>query len=278
MKNIFSISFLLVMLFGLFGCQGNNDFVFDEFERQIQKNGMSIDSVDKDGIVHIKMNDLNLEISLENLRRDYERDKNPELILDFVKVITSYSSEVPERWEDAENSIFISFFPNDFDFKDIINEKVTDEFSKVFVLSDNEKLVWITNEDLKKWNISKNQLNKQANRNADALLAKTNIQFDLIENRKLVMIESEHTSLKGSLLFAPSMKSKIEKEIGFPFYAVLPVRDFCYLFSEKDFDFFSRRLGKVVVEEFTNSGYPVSTEILKFTSEGVETVGKYPVE
>jgi hypothetical protein len=52
------------------------------------------------------------------------------------------------------------------------------------------------------------------------------------------MIEVDYTALKGSLLFAPMMKEKIKKDIGNPFYAVMPVRDFCYIFSEKDFDFF----------------------------------------
>jgi hypothetical protein len=54
-------------------------------------------------------------------------------------------------------------------------------------------------------------------------------------------------------LFAPAMKEKINKNFSFPFYAIIPVRDFCYIFSEKDFDFFSERIGKVVVDEFKQS-------------------------
>ena len=80
------------------------------------------------------------------------------------------------------------------------------------------------------------------------------------------------------MLFAPTMKEKIKEEIGLPFYAVIPVRDFCYIFSENDFDFFSKRIGFVVIDEYKKSGYPITTEVLKFTKEGVEAVGKYPVE
>jgi hypothetical protein len=74
------------------------------------------------------------------------------------------------------------------------------------------------------------------------------------------------------------MKEKLNKDFGFPFYAVIPVRDFCYIFSEKDFEFFSNRIGEVVVEEYKNSGYPITTEILKFTENGIKSVGKYPVK
>lgn len=86
-----------------------------------------------------------------------------------------------------------------------------------------------------------------------------------------------HETLKGALLFAPKIKEKVKQDFGFPFYAVIPVRDFCYIFSEKDFDFFSKRIGSIVIEEYKNSGYPVTTELLKFTENGVETIGKYPI-
>ncbi len=121
-------------------------------------------------------------------------------------------------------------------------------------------------------------LENQANSNADKLLEKTTITYDIIENRELGLIEVEDITLKGALLFAPTMKNKVKKDFGFPFYAVIPVRDFCYIFSEKDFEFFSSRIGKVVVDEYKQSGYPITTEILKFTDKGVEVVGKYPVE
>jgi hypothetical protein len=109
------------------------------------------------------------------------------------------------------------------------------------------------------------------------LLEQTDILFDDIEGRKLGQINVALTSLKGSLLFASGMKNKIERALGFPFYAVLPVRDFCYLFSENDLDFFTGRIGNIVVEEYKQSGYPITTEILKFSDKGVEGVGKYPV-
>lgn len=66
------------------------------------------------------------------------------------------------------------------------------------------------------------------------------------------------------------MRTKLQDSFGFPFYAVLPVRDFCYIFSQKDFAFFSTRLGSTVVKEYKESGYPITPEILKFSDKGVE--------
>ena len=42
--------------------------------------------------------------------------------------------------------------------------------------------------------------------------------------------------------------------------------------------FFSDKIGQVVVDEYKKSGYPITTEILKFTDKGVEAVGQYSVK
>jgi hypothetical protein len=267
-------------MFGLLGCKDNKkkDFVFDEFKSQIESKGMKIDLVDETGLIYISQGELTLKISLDNVRRNYERDKDESHISDLVNTLVSYSIELPSNWTEAKDNIFISLFPNDNDFQDFLHVKITDEFSKVYVHSGNDKLTWITKADLKKWNITEAEIDIQANKNADKLLKATPIAFDIIENRKLGLIEVEHTTLKGALLFAPTLKEKVIADIGFPFYAVIPVRDFCYIFSEKDFEFFSTRIGNVVVAEYKQSGYPITTEILKFTNNGVEAVGKYPVD
>lgn len=268
------------MLFGLFGCKEKEkrDFVFDEFKSQIEKHGMRIDSVDETELIYISQGETTLKVSLDNVRKNYERDKDTSHISDLVQTLVSYSIDLPSKWTDVKNDIYISLFPNDYEFNDFLHDKITDEFSKVYVHSGQDKLTWITADDLKKWNITVADLDKQANTNADKLLSVTPISFDTIENRKLGLIEVEHTSLKAALLFAPTMKEKVKKDFGFPFYEVIPVRDFCYIFSEKDFDFFSNRIGQVVVDEYKKSGYPITTEILKFTDKGVEAVGQYPVE
>ncbi|MBS1776220.1 MAG: hypothetical protein JSS64_08055 [Bacteroidetes bacterium] len=267
-------------MFGLFGCKDNKkkDFVFDEFKSQIESNGMKIDSVDETGLIYISQGELTLKISLDNVRRNYERDKDKTHISDLVQTLLSYSIELPKNWADAKDDIYISLFPNDFDFQDFIHRQITDEFSKVYVHSGQDKFSWITKKKIEQWGVTETDLDNQANNNADKLLKHTTISLDTIENRKLGLIEAEHTTLKGALLFAPTMKEKIKTDFGFPFYAVIPVRDFCYIFSEKDFDFFAERIGKVVVNEYKQSGYPITTEILKFTDNGVQAVGKYPVE
>ena len=255
-----------------------DDFVFDQFKIQIENKGMIIESIDETELILIKKEDLTIEVSLDNVRKNYARDKDEAHISDLVETLADYSFEIPEDWNFVKNDIYISLQPNDFDSKEFINFKITNEIDKVYVHTGNDRFSLISKNHLSKWNITELDLDNQAKKNADKLLTESQIEFDIIENRKLGMLESRYPNLKSALLLAPTMAEKVKTDFSYPFFAVIPVRDFCYIFSENDFQFFASKIGKVVVEEYKKSGYQITTEILKFTEKGIEAVGKYPVE
>jgi hypothetical protein len=263
------------MIFSIFGCNNKvKDPVFEKFKSQIEAHGLSIDSIDEEGLIHITKGELTLKVSLDNARKGYERDKEEIHITELVNSIVSYSAELP-GWEEAKSDVYISLFPNDFDFEDFINSKVTEKFSKIYVQYDNEKLTWISKDDIVKWGISETELDKQATQNIQKLLDNSILRIDTIEGRKLGFFETDDESLKCTLIFSPNVKDYVINDFGFPFYAVIPVRDFCIVFSEKDFDFFAERLGQIVVKEYKESGYPITTEILKLSEQGAEAIGNF---
>jgi hypothetical protein len=253
----------------------NRDFVFDEFKMQIEKKGLKIDSVDNTGLIYITVRGTQLKVSLDNVRRDFERDHDTTVIAHYAIALDDAAVDMPSSWNEVRNHIYISLFPSDYDFDKFVHESVTDSVMKIYVFSTPGNFMWIDKSDLIKWKVSESEMIKQAKANGDSLLSKSKITFDTIEDHKLGMLETEDETLKAALLFAPSMKEKAKKVFGFPFYVVIPVRDFCYLFSEKDFNFFSKKLGPTVIEEYQKSGHPITTEILKFTDQGVEAVGRY---
>ena len=261
----------------LFGCAGKmkSDFVFDEFKKQVEKNGLKIDSIDKTGLIYIRVKETQLKVSLVNVRRDFETDHDTTIIARYVGSLDLAVVDMPKSWIEVKDSIYISLFPSDYDFTGFVHEQVSDSVEKIYVFSTHRNFIWIGKSDLKIWNVSELDMIKQAQANGDFLLSKSRITLDTIENHKLGMLETDDETLKAALLFAPSMKDRVKKDFGFPFYAVIPVRDFCLIFSKKDFDFFSKKLGTTVIDEYEKSGHPVTTEILKFSDKGVEAVGTY---
>lgn len=277
MKTFIKVFITLTILVVFWGCSGNSgeDFVFVEFKEQLSKMGIKIDSVDRAGFIYLNVKGSQLKVSLENVRRDFERDHDTATIAHYAGSFNFAMVDTIKSWNEIKDSIYISLFPSDYNFAETVHEKVTENVEKIYGISTQRNFVWVRKSDLKAWNIAESDLVQQANINGDKLLMKSKIIFDTIEHRKLGMLETDDETLKAALLFAPSMREKVKKDFSFPFYAVIPVRDFCYIFSEKDFDFFSERLGTTVLDEYQKSGHPITTEILKFSDKGVEAIGSY---
>jgi hypothetical protein len=257
-----------------FKSNSKEDVVFNKFKTQLENKGLTIDSIDKDGFILINIEETELKVSLENVRRNYERDNDDSYITDLVNTIVSHSSK-KEDWENIKDKIYVQFFPNDFEFENLVYEKVTNEFSKVFMVNTNNNFSFISDDDLIDWKLDLEALKNQVSLNLDTFVEKIQIEVEDVDNHKLGMINIEEVWLKSACLFSSKIKNLVKSNIGFPFYAVIPVRDFCYIFGEQDFEYFSERLGSVVVEEYEKSGYPITTEILKFSETGVKAMGKY---
>lgn len=255
-----------------------NQIVLEIFRRNLEKNGLFISAIEPDGLIRVRRGDTDLTVSLENVTRNYERDKDETVITDLVDTIITTDTTKFSPWEKVKDHVYVSLLPLSTLMGDPIYQPVTMVFGKVYVVVGDNKLIFIDYSELERWQITQEELAAQANKNADLLVEDALIEIGIVEGRKLGMVNHSFTSLKTALLFAPSFREKAEPEFGFPFYAVMPVRDFCYIFSEQDFEFFTARMGKVIVEEYKKSGYPLTTEVLKFDEDGVDAVGAYPVD
>ncbi|MET0462253.1 MAG: hypothetical protein ABW007_03835 [Chitinophagaceae bacterium] len=255
-----------------------SDFVFEEFRKKIEEKHMSIAAIDPDGLIHVRRGEEELKVTLDNLRRNFEHSKDKNLIADFVELIAGTSVISRGTWEQVKEHIYTSLLPLKSLVGDPIYQPVTMIFGKVYVYKGEDKLTWIDYSELERWNVTQEQLARQAAKNADRLLEQASIKVEMFGGKKLGLIDLAFASLKTALLFAPSFREKIEPEFGFPFYAVMPVRDGCYIFSEEDFEFFTSRIGTVIVDEYKKSNYPLTTEVLKFDEDGVDAVGEYPAD
>lgn len=268
--------FIIVMVFGLFKCKDSEpkDELFEKFKTELTKQNLKIDSVDSEGLFHIDLGTMDIKVSIENLRRNYIKNKDSSLIIDFVSSLKATSEDIP-NWNIAKDSIFYSLFPSDFEYNKVINNPVTKDLHKVYIYCTTVNNTWLTKDDILKWKISEEEFEQQVKLNVNKLLENAKVEIDMVEGKKLGYFSLYDETLKGSLLLSTKLKNKVEKDFGWPIYAVIPVRDFCYIFSEKNSKFFIDRLGNTVVKEFKESSYPISTEILKITDKGIEAIGKF---
>jgi hypothetical protein len=247
------------------------------FLRELEHRGIPAPSALDDGQFLLQINDSTCTVSLDNLVRDFERDQDVGRVGRFVDAVLATGQPLPP-WVQAKAGIRFAAEPSDHEFGDTLYDRMTDSLCRVLVYTDTEetRITWLTPSVLATWGCSRAVVAGVAAENMAALLRDTPIDVEPVEEFRLGMFAT-HSPFKGSLIFSPNLKEVVAPKLGWPVYAVIPCRDFAYVFPEKDYELIPR-LGGVVVREHIRSAYPISTEVFRISDAGLEAIGHFPVK
>lgn len=246
------------------------------FEGQLIKKNINFEKKDKN-LYLIHTNGTAKTISLQNLEKNFIRDQDINAVDIFIASIMQPIENLP-KWSELKKGVFVSLEPSNYDNLDQeIHKKLSK--SAVAILSyyshDTNQVRWLRKADLIERNVNVEKVWNQAYDNLEEILAKSEINFTDIDGEKLGMLEV-HEPYKASLILAKGLKSKVSKYIGWPIYAVAPARDFVYIFSKEGG--LINKVGAVVTKEYSQSGYPISTEVWELSDSMQKTIGAFPVE
>lgn len=274
LKIFFRIVFYSLLLILFYKCTSPKpeDEVLNKVLAQFAKEKIILDSIDKDSLLCIDLGENTLKVSLYNLRKQYSEEKDDSLIINFVKNITRSYDEFPP-WETAKKSIYFSLFDSEFNYEETINNKFSKKLNQLYIYSTENGNSWILSSELKTWGVTVDSIDKQALRNSAQLIDEATVVVDTIDEKKLAYFILEDETLKPSLLFAPNIKEKISKHIGWPVIAIMPARNVCFYFNEKDLDFFAERIGANITKMHKESAYALSTEAFKISDKGISLIG-----
>jgi hypothetical protein len=228
----------------------------------------------QEGGYEIEVNGSKQTIQLENLSRDFARDRDPALVARFVDNVTR-AVRIPD-WESAKPRIRWSLEPTDAPLEDGIHDTVSDQVALVLVhvSADEKQVMWISESIARQWGQTKETLFATAVENMQRLLAEASVTFEPIEEHKLGILNTKYIAFKAALVFCPGLKTLVEPVLGWPLFVVMPCRDFVYLIPEKDRDILGR-VGPVVVKEYSEGGYPLSTEVFELTDNGLRAIAEF---
>ena len=213
-------------------------------------------------------------VGLDNIARVYAQEREPDVIVGFVDQVLS-CFELPP-WPEARPLVYFAAESSEYAFGDTLRQPVTDEVARVLVLTDREErnITWLTHRDLAAWGVTQAEAESAAGENLARLLAGLRLKVELIDGMRLAMVPLDSV-FKASVIFSPNFKAFITQELDWPVLAVIPCRDFIYAISERDRALL-QRMGGVVQREFRESGYPVTTEVLRISDAGIEAIGAFP--
>jgi hypothetical protein len=228
----------------------------------------------EDGGYEIEIDGTKATIQLENVSRDFARDRDPNRIKNFVDTITA-RIKIPD-WEAARPRIRWSLEPTDMPLADALHDKVSDQVALVLVhvSADETQVMWLNDAMALKWGQTKESLFATAVENMKLLLADASVEVTPVDEHKLGILKTKYTAFKAALVFCPGLKALAEPVLGWPLYVVMPCRDFVYLVPETARDILGG-VGHVVVKEFNDSSYPLSTEVFELTDSGLRAFAEF---
>lgn len=247
-----------------------------QFEDELRRRGFAF-SVDAESGRHaVEVGGGRLLVSLENLQRDVASDGDVGRVARFVDAVVASAGEFDTTV--SADQLYWCLEPNDY--KELADYRVaiSDRVDRVLVhLSGDGRLVtWVTPSMLASLGLSEADAGATAFTNLGRALSEASVETQTIDGVQLGFV---NTSLpfKASLILAPNLREITEVTLGWPLMAVVPDRDFLYLWASRHTDFV-QRVGRVVVREYSQASYPISTEVYAITDKAIRAIGEFPKE
>lgn len=249
----------------------------DVFVRALVSRGLKLLSQTEDGRYVVESHGNELTVNLDNVARNALRDEDPGVIERFVDSLLESTRPLP-LWPEARAGIRYTLEAPIREVPGIIHDAITDELWRVmsWIAPDEGSSRWLCDEDVRTLRVEPEALMQAADANMETLLRSAKLQIQEIDSTPLGFFETA-SPFKSSLILAPSLEDAVRGALGWPVCAVVPCRDFLYLFPD-GCDEFIPRLGSVVVREYQDSGYPLTTQVLRLSDEGIEAVGKFATQ
>ncbi len=247
------------------------------FESQLIERGIEFQTLD-DGRYKLNTQAGAMTITLDNLTRQYAREHDEAAVDRFIDSILSGLAPLP-AWQDAQVGVFPMIESTEVEIgANTTNKALTDATRLLLVYFSEEAgtIRFLRSLDLEDWGVPEDDAWEVAESMLDRVMQAAEVTYLDAGDLRLGVIESREP-YKASLIRAPSLKSKVEEELGWPIYAVAPSRGFVYLIGHNDSDQVGR-LAKVVLKEFKSAEYPISTEIWEIGDDGIEMIGYFPTE
>ncbi len=246
--------------------------VIGQFEVELARRGAAYVR-DAEGGYVLSVDGFEVRVSLANLERNVQRDGDPAAVERFVADVLASLAPEPS-WERARAHLFFAAESSELDFGDAIHVEVTPEVQRCLTLTnaDESRITFVTPQMCADWGVDVATASRAAEENQARLLEDVELEVTDIDGEPLGMVPID-SPYKASTVFASTFRAFVERVMGWPVLVVIPCRDFIYVLRNDSP--IVGRVGGVVVEEFQRSGYPITTEVLRVSSDGIEALGRF---
>jgi hypothetical protein len=243
------------------------------FQAELSRRGVKFTRL-PDGRYALEANEWKVTASLDNVAKDFAANRDPKRITSFVD--RTLNPEELTAWPEAEALVFWVAEPAAHDFGTALHQSVSEKIDRVLALVDLTKgtITWISSEQLGRWKVPLERVTAAANRNIARALEGKAMLAKKSDDGAMGFIPL-NPALKASAVLSPEFRRFVEADFGWPVIVISPCRDVLFVLAERDTDLLAR-MGGVVRDDHRECAYPLSTEVLRVSDAGVETIGSFP--
>jgi hypothetical protein len=212
-------------------------------------------------------------VSIENLERDVARNGDAGRVSGFVDAIVAARSVRGGNL--SADRLYWCLEPNDYKEKADFRVALSDQVDRVLVhvTPDGGVVTWVRPDMLHSLGLSDSDAAARAFANLARALSEATVESQDVEGVQLGFIGTS-LPLKASLILAPNLREIVGAALGWPLVAVVPDRDFLYLWAARHTEF-AHRVGAVVAREYSKAPYPISTEVYEITENKIRAIGEF---
>ena len=247
-----------------------------QFEDELRRRGLPF-SIDAESGRHaVEIGGGRMLVCLDNLQRDVASDGDVGRIARFLDALVA-SVDKSERAESADQ-LYWSLEPNNYEELADYRVAMSDCVDRVLIhLSGCGRFsTWVTPSMLDSLGLSEADAGARAFSNLARALNEASVSFQDIDGVQLGYLATS-LPFKASLILAPNLREVVGAVLGWPLMAVVPDRDFVYFWAAHHTDFVGR-VGHVVVREYSQASYPISTEVYEIGDQKIQAIGEFPKE
>lgn len=243
------------------------------FEEELKRRGIGFSIDAESGRHSLNICGTQILVSLTNIERDLATDGDIGRIARFVDSVVESTSTTATSL--SASQIYWNLEPNDYEESADYRVPVSDRVDRVLVhLSSDGRLIrWVTPDMLASLGLTEADAGSRAFLNLAKALRESTIEAQEIDAVQLGYIRTS-LPFKASLILAPNLREVVASGIGWPILAVAPDRDFLYFWAARHADF-AGRVGGVVVREYLEAAYPISTEVYEISEYEFKAIGEF---
>lgn len=258
----------------------NTDKFGVSLKNALKRQNFSITSKENDSIADVTNGSVAFKLDLNEARRIFEKTGS-EFELDRLLIRLEKDSAAQSRmvsFTNGQEFLRLMLMREQDVTPDMVSADFVGGLKKVAVYTPDDEIIHNLDEAaLKRWGVPREVVFSVADRNMCRMLSKAEINEEFLGgNIKVLDFKINSPAFCSSLILCNEFRSVVYERLGAKFLVVAPSRESLLVLKNITNDILEG-LGTVILNEYRKAKDPLTTDVLLFTPQNIQTAGRFSI-